>query len=313
VHVLPRVRAGDVASLPQLLGRAGAPPAAKVNVAFVTHAARADLTPDDALAADALRGRGVAVEAAPWDATADWRRFDAVVIRSTWDYHRRIGEFLRWVDAIEATRVPLWNPPALVRWNHDKRYLDDLAAAGVTVAPTVRVARGAACDLSALLDARGWREAVIKPPVSATAHRTWACTRVEAGAKQRDLDSMLRDGDVLVQLLIPEIRTAGEWSLVFFAGAFSHAVVKRPRAGDFRSQHDFGGSVEPRTPPPSLVAEAQHVLASVRDPWLYARVDGIESRGRFVLVELELIEPVLHFAADPASPTRFADALSSTR
>jgi len=282
-------------------------------VAFVTSEAYSTLSVDDRLAADALARIGVAVEPAVWtDPSGRWGGFDLVVIRSPWDYHRRAEEFGRWLDRMDAEAVPLWNPAALVRWNADKAsYLRELEGAGIPVVPTERVGRGRALELAAILDRRGWDEVVVKPAVSASAWGTWRASRATAAEADARAAEMLINGDLLVQPFVPEITTAGEWSMVFLGGRFSHAVVKRPADGDFRVQRHCGGSAEAASPPPHLLAAAGRALSAVRWPWLYARVDGVESAGRFLLMELEMIEPSLFLAHAPDAPQAFAEAIRS--
>jgi glutathione synthase/RimK-type ligase-like ATP-grasp enzyme len=115
--------------------------------------------------------------------------------------------------------------------------------------------------------------------------------------------------DVLVQPFVDAVTTEGEWSLIFLGGEFSHAVLKRPRPGDFRVQTDFGGSATVVRPDAALVASAARVLAAVEEPWLYARVDGVVVDGRFQLMELEMTEPSLFFELVPEAAERLADAV----
>ncbi|HVG23632.1 MAG TPA: hypothetical protein VND45_05715 [Thermoanaerobaculia bacterium] len=232
------------------------------------------LAADDRLVVDALRRRGATVDAVIWDDPAvDWRRYGAIVVRSTWDYHKRVDEFRAWLDRMEG--LPLWNPPALLRRNIHKSYLLDLQAQGIEIVPTIFMPRGV----------------VVKPAVSATAHQI-----------------MLLEYDVLIQPFVPEIATDGELSFVFLGRTFSHAVRKRPRAGDFRVQSDFGGSAERVEVAPELVAQAARISATLGEEWLYARIDGIVRDGRLVLMELEATEPSLFL--DAASADRFADAIT---
>jgi glutathione synthase/RimK-type ligase-like ATP-grasp enzyme len=242
-------------------------------IALVTWSGLPELADDDRLLLDHLPARAVVWD----DASIDWTAFDAIVIRSTWDYHTRIDEFRAWIDRLDACGAKLWNPPALLRWNTHKRYLIDLAARGVNVVPTLLASR-----------------VVIKPAVSATAYRTSV------------LDPF--DQEMLVQPFIDEVVTAGEWSLIFFRGAFSHAVIKRARSGDFRVQHDFGGTWEPAQPDAALIEQAQEILQTIEEPWLYARVDGVVRDGRLLLMELEMTEPSLFL--DIASAARFAAAIA---
>jgi glutathione synthase/RimK-type ligase-like ATP-grasp enzyme len=280
-------------------------------IAFATWRGLPGLSTDDRRAAAAIVERGGLVEPAIWDDRAvDWSRYDAVVVRSTWDYHHRPGEFLDWIERLDSAGVTLWNPPSLLRWNVDKRYLAELRERGVRVVPTVTLSRGSGTSLAHALEAAGWEEAVVKPAVSASAHETWRTSRPRAATDDARLAALLRAGDVLVQPYLPAVEQ-GEWSLCFFRGRYSHAVLKRPRHGEFRVQSELGGEVLPAAPEPALVEQAASVVGLLPVPWLYARVDACVVDGTLVLMELELIEPTLFFHADPAAPARFAEALSA--
>ncbi len=284
-----------------------------MRIAFVTHAGLPGLSTDDLLAVEELRRRGATVEPAVWDDPGvRWSSYDRVILRSCWDYHLRLGEFLGWLDRMEREGIPLWNPAPVARGNVDKSYLRDLAAAGIPVVPTAFLERGEAVDLGALLDERGWTDVVIKPSVSASAFRTLRIGRGEALAARTvrtDLDEMLAASRVLIQPFLPEIQTRGEWSLMFLRGEYSHAVLKRPGVGDFRVQAELGGSATLELSSPALIGQARAVVETIPGPWLYARVDGVEIGGTFTLMELELIEPSLFLAAGPRAPARFAEAI----
>lgn len=283
-------------------------------VAFVTCKKLPDVTDDDRLAANALLARGVRVTPHVWNAPADWRAFDAVVLRSCWDYHLRPAEFFDWVNAREREGARLWNHPAILRWNAEKSYLRDLQSHGVPIVPTVWVAQGQPAQLAQILREHHWARAVVKPAISATAHLTALVNDASAPAAQAHLDEVLRHGAALVQEYLP-VHEAGEWSLMFFRGVFSHAVQKFARAGDFRVQNDFGGRAVTAQPDASIIADAQRALTAAQrataaaSPILYARVDGIVHHGVFHLMELELLEPALFLASNAAAPTRFAAAL----
>jgi glutathione synthase/RimK-type ligase-like ATP-grasp enzyme len=281
-----------------------------VNIAFATSDAHRDLTPDDHLAVVELQARGAAVTGAVWnDPSVDWTAFDSIIIRSTWDYHRHADEFRTWIGALEATGAPMWNPPAVLHWNMEKTYLRDLERAGVPVVPTEWLARGSRPDLAGLLASRGWLEAVVKPVISAAATRTWRVSRDTVSEIEAALAESLEIGDVMVQPFIPEIQTKGEWSLMFIEGEFSHAVRKMPTAGDFRVQTGFGGRSAADNPDSSVLSAARLVLDAVPSPWLYARVDGIETESGFVLLELEMLEPALFFSHTASGAARFADSI----
>ena len=281
-----------------------------MNIAFVTSTAHPDLTPDDRLAVAQLERRHARVTAAIWnDPSIDWAAFDAIIIRSTWDYHHRAAEFRAWIDALEAAGAPMWNPPAVLRWNMEKTYLRDLERAGVPIVPTEWLEQGTNPDLGGLLAKRGWMDAVVKPVISAAATRTWRVSHATVLDVGVQFAESLDAGDVMVQPFMPEIQTRGEWSLMFIDGDFSHAVRKMPTEGDFRVQTGFGGRSITDQPDGEVIRAAQRVLDVAPSPWLYARVDGIETDAGFVLLELEMLEPALFFSHTTSGAARFAEAV----
>jgi glutathione synthase/RimK-type ligase-like ATP-grasp enzyme len=300
-------------------------PLSNSRVALITYSGVPAITTDDRLLRDALVARGAEVDARPWDARVDWSSYHRMVLRSCWNFHHRPREFLLWVDEVkERHDGSLRNAPALVRWSVDKRYLQDLDAHGVAIVPTIWVSVGEGEEvpnLDALIAAQGWTGgAVVKPAISATAHETWRVAADDGASHQTRFEALLAKSPsgVMVQPFLPEIQEDGEWSLIFLGGDFSHAVVKRPADGDFRVQHDFGGTVERREPAVALIEDARAVLqAAARatntgvEEILYARVDGIVRNEALLLMELEVIEPVLFFSHAPRAAARMAELIVS--
>jgi glutathione synthase/RimK-type ligase-like ATP-grasp enzyme len=282
------------------------------SVALVTYDARPEPTDDDRLLADALAARGCSVHAVPWSRPTHWRAFDAVVVRSPWDYFHRSREFHGWLDDLQADGVPVHNDVRILRWNADKSYLRELESRGIAVIPTRWLDAGSAVTLGALRRESGWEELVVKPTVSGGAHRTWRASPDAETTDELRLAEMLEDGAVMVQPLVAEVERDGEWSLVFFDGTFSHAILKRPRSGDFRVQREHGGTIETAGPAPSVIAAAKRALAAIPfrgAPPLYARVDGCIVDGALRLMELEVLEPELFLRCAPESAERLAESL----
>ena len=281
-------------------------------IAFVTYSKNPNLTNSDARVAAALAERGIQVVPVAWDAAGvDWTAYQGAVVRSCWNYHLYAAAFRTWLERVTAAGVPVWNTPAVLRWNMDKHYLRDMTEWGVPIVPTVWLARGSKVHLRGLLGRQGWPSAVIKPCISASATGTWVTSLAAATKHQQRLAEMLAGGDVMVQPLLPQIKS-GEWSLVFFRSAYSHAVLKTPGSGSIFVQEEHGGSTVSMQPPPHLVAQATTLLETVHAhipdaPLLYVRVDGVEIDGRLVLMELEAIEPELFL--DDAAAGRFAAAI----
>jgi len=279
---------------------------------------------DDRFLHAALTELGVEFERPIWtDPEIDWSRFDALLIRTTWDYQDRIEEFLAWTDRV-ASSTRLFNPAPVIRWNAHKSYLRELEREGVRLAPSLWLARGQAIELGASMAARGWSRGFIKPLLGACARETLRF-RVdvadELAAAQRHVDRLLveADEDLVVQPYLASVEAEGEYSAIWFAGQLSHGVRKVPVAGDYRVQDDFGAHDEPWTIDAGALELCEAVFAALdrvlarlgsSGPLLYARVDMLrDASGELVLNELELIEPSLFLRHRPAAGRVLAEAL----
>ena len=220
--------------------------------------------------AAALEAGGIAVEPRPWTEIGDLAGVDVVLPLVAWGYHLRFAEWLGLLDRMaQPGAPPMLNPPALLRWNSDKTYLAELAAAGV---PTVASRTVAALDDAALAEARTafGDELVVKPLVSASADDTYRL------GPNDPIPAAVWGKRMLVQPYMSSIAHGGEYSLMLFGGVFSHCIVKRPKAGDFRVQPHLGGSEHPLPAPPGTIDLAQAALAAAPAAATYARVDMIE-------------------------------------
>lgn len=283
---------------------------AKPRVALVTCEKYSGLYGDDLLLVSALEEAGVSAVPAVWSgADIDWTSFDALVMRSPWDYFERAAEFRHWLDARIASNVLMCNSKEILDWNFDKSYLRDLARRGVEIVPTICVARQEKVDIAALARARGWNEIVVKPTIGGGGYRTYRLRLDELPRYAADIGQTLADRGVLVQPFLPEIVTGGELSLLFFDGVYSHAVCKRPKAGDYRVQFQFGGTNESVGVGEALVAQARVCVGHAPALPVYARVDGVVKDGRFLLMELEVFEPLMFLSHSPEAPGHFARAI----
>jgi glutathione synthase/RimK-type ligase-like ATP-grasp enzyme len=264
----------------------------KNRVAIVTFERLPNLSPDDQLFARELARVGLAVEAAVWsDSSVDWSKFRSIVIRSCWDYHHRHEAFLEWLTRIETLGLSIWNRPDVIRWNTDKIYLRELQEKGFRIPATFWVDKGNTIDVRDVLRSQGWQRAVVKPRVSASGDRTVLVEGEFVGQEQ--IDPIFLGSGGLIQEYLDVVETEGEWSLLFFNKKYSHAVLKRPKSGEFRTQIEHGGSFDLAIPPLDHIEVAQSVVNRIEKPLLFARVDGVPVGGKFTLMELELIEPYL--------------------
>jgi glutathione synthase/RimK-type ligase-like ATP-grasp enzyme len=277
-----------------------------VRVGLATAAEFPTLSDDDRRLCESLQDAGIDAQPVIWsDESVGWDAYDLVVVRSCWDYHRRLDAFRSWIETVETHDVDLWNPAELLRWNLDKSYLGELRAGGVPTVPTVRIEQSSPRTLRSVLRTKGWDDAVVKPTVAATAYRTVRVTLETATTDQQRLEEVLAHSDALVQPFVPEIQTDGEWSLVYLDGEFSHSVKKYPQSGEYRVQTEFGGRVVSEPAPRSLVDVGHRALAQLDRRPLYARVDGVETEPGARVMEVELIDPELFFRHSAAAIERF--------
>ena len=255
--------------------------------------------------AAALTAAGLIVEQRVWTDPGDLAGYDLILPLFAWGYQRDVAAWYALLDRLEGEGLPVVNPVPVLRWNSDKAYLAELGAKGVAVVPTVEVA---ALDETALATARtvlGTGEVVIKPAISGGADGTH---RIAPGAPiPADAFGQRR----LVQPMMPGILSDGEFSLFFFGGTFSHAIVKRPASGDFRVQEQFGGREDAWEASASARELAAAALAAAPAPPVYARVDMVgDAAGKLHIMELELIEPslFLHHAPDKGAAFGWAVA-----
>ncbi len=282
--------------------------------AFLTLADPGDYFIDDEHAYEPLRALGWRVEAVPWNRPGvAWQTFDLVVIRSSWDYTADVDGFLAVLADIEGRGVPLENRLPLVRWNLDKTYLRELAARGVPIVPTVWRDRLAPGELSGLFAEVAGDEMVIKPVVGANAEGAYRLDARAARERADEVETYYADRALQAQPLARAILDEGEYSLIYFNGELSHAILKTPKSQDFRVQEEHGGIIRAVAADPALLAAGRKILGALDETPLYLRADLVRANDGdgFWLMELELAEPSLYLRMDPEAPARFARALDS--
>jgi glutathione synthase/RimK-type ligase-like ATP-grasp enzyme len=279
-----------------------------MRVALATSSNVAPSDHDDGALLEALSQAGHHGDLVDWrDPAASWRDFDAVVVRSTWDYHEDRDAFVAWAAAVGA-HTPLWNNAEVVRWNTHKGYLLELEERGAPVVPTAWLAAGDRVDLADLLAARRWREAVVKPAVGVGAV---GVQRVGPDATgQAALDALLEEHDVLVQPFLHRIADTGELSVILIDGVVTHALRKVPRGGEFRIHSQHGGTYARAELDDEVVRLAEWIVEATGHDLLYARVDLMpDALGAWQLSELEATDPSLYLGHAPEAADRLVLAL----
>lgn len=238
------------------------------------------------------------------DPTFDWSACSTVVVRSAWDYHTRLDDFLRWARHVDDVSS-LWNPVDLIEWNIDKRYLDDFRTGGVPIVPTSFVSDAATLD-SALLEG----DVVVKPSVGAGSNGVFR-SRGDHDAALGHARRLLADGGtVMIQPYLTDVESIGETGLVYVGGAFSHAFRK---SAILAAPVEFEGDLmavetsEPHTATSAERALGDRVVGHI-PATAYARIDLLPAAEGPVLLEVELTEPSLFLQHDPDAAARAAAA-----
>lgn len=296
-------------------------------IALATCAALPQLDPDDAPLLAALAARGVDARATVWDDPAvDWAGFDLVVVRSTWDYTERLPEFLSWAERVSQLTT-LVNPVEVLRWNTDKRYLADLAAAGLPVVPSTFLdpqMHNEGRKIHARMPGRG--QFVVKPAVSAGSKDT---ARYRSGDVDDRFNAVAHIRRILdtgraamIQPYLEAVDEVGETALVYVSGLFSHAVRKDAiltRFGDPFAETFMDEKMSPRDASHAEREVGDAVVAAIPKilgredggiPLLYVRIDLIPGEdGTPLVLEVEATEPSLFFRVASGTVERFADAV----
>lgn len=265
---------------------------------------------EDDILIKALQERGLSSVRVSWDDEHfDWTSVRIVLFRTPWDYFFRFAEFSKWLSKV-ATLARLVNPPELINWNIDKRYLRDLQNKNVRIPPTLFIERGEQRSLEELFREQHWEEGIIKPVVGGAARHTYRfddTTISETAAVFREL---IIDESMLIQEYQPSIIEKGEVALMVMYGKYTHAVLKKAKQGDFRVQDDFGGTLHDYSPTPEEILFAEEAVRKCPVFPLYARVDVMWDKNDLPCVsELEVIEPELWFRRHPESAAVLADGL----
>lgn len=275
--------------------------------AFLTLEDRSDFCIYDHLLHEPLKKRGWVVSEIPWTrTTVEWKEFDAVIIRSTWDYQNAPDVFLLTLEKIERV-TRLYNPVGVCRWNLSKRYLIDLQEKGIGIVPTHWLAQLDEKSIDMIFTQTSVSRLVAKPLIGANADDTYV---LDANDTQTWVDALrvFADREVMVQPFIDSIIREGEYSLFYFGGELSHSILKVPAHDDFRVQEEHGGIIRSITPDSDMIHAGNRALKAIENTLLYARVDLVRlDSGNAVVIEVELIEPSLYFEQCPESTELFAD------
>ena len=272
-----------------------------------------DFVMDYELGIGPLTELGWQVDTVAWrDPGIDWDQYDAVYLCTPWDYPDHFDEFVTLLDRIDASSALLVNERSLVNWNMRKTYLRDLEAGGADIVPSLWCAGFDSADIPGWFEAHDTNTVIAKPEVGANAKDTFVLREPVDADTEALLATVFTNRPFFVQPFIENIQTEGEYSLFYLGGDYSHAILKTPQAGDYRSQEEYGSAVNSVAPEAGLRAAGDRIIALVSPEPVYVRVDLVRGPdGRFLLMELELIEPSLYLRTDADAAARFAAAFDA--
>jgi glutathione synthase/RimK-type ligase-like ATP-grasp enzyme len=273
---------------------------------------------EDRLVLEALQNEGLNAIRKSWDdPNFDWSQTLFALFRTTWDYFDRYQDFSKWFQKASG-QTQFINSKQLIHWNIDKHYLMDLAKRGVRIPKTFIVEKGSDMTLKTAFDravqAHSFRNDlfVLKPCVSGAARHTYRINSADIENFEGIFKELIAEEAMMLQEFQNNIVAEGEMSMMLFDGAFTHAVLKIAKPGDFRVQDDFGGSVHEYSPSKEQIAFAQKVVQAAPELPIYARVDLFkDNEGEWALAELEIFEPELWFRRNPNAATTLAKAIKS--
>ncbi len=263
----------------------------------------------DRLTIEPLAKLGWQAKEVSWrDSQIDWNNYDAVVIRSPWDYQDHTEAFLSVLEKIDQSSAVLANSLETVKWNINKNYLSDLSNKGVLIVPTIWHKSYAENQLDEAFKHFDSNNLIIKPCVSANADDTFRLSKSNLKLEDGKFSKLFKNREFMLQPFMNSIVSEGEFSVFFFNSEYSHTLIKKPKADDFRVQEDHGGKLTKIDPEALLLQTAKKALDKLPQATLYARMDFVRLGNQFALMEAELIEPSLYFNLDQESPARFAKA-----
>ena len=269
---------------------------------------------DDKILTSALEKQGLRVTRKSWsDKDFDWSNAKYAFFRTTWDYFVRYDEFQNWLN-ITSQKTTFINSLELVKWNMDKHYFNDLNNNGIHTVKTHFVEICSNISLTEIYQSLNIENCILKPAVSGTARNTYRLNKFNITEHEFIFNQLITREAMLLQPFQNEIVEKGEVAMMVIGGKFTHAVLKKAKAGDFRVQDDFGGTLHDYKPSLEEITFAEKAVRACSEVPLYARVDILRDNiGKLAIMELEIIEPEMWFRRNPDAADILAYEIKRTR
>ena len=269
---------------------------------------------EDVILTAALEKQGLRVTRKSWsDPHFDWASTKYALFRTTWDYFNRYAEFNSWLNTT-SYKTTFINSLELIKWNMDKHYFIDLNLNGIHTVETLFIEKGSKNNLTEIYKEQPNENYILKPAVSGTARHTYKLNKNNVTDYEKVFEQLIKEESLLLQPFQNEILEKGEVALMVMGGKFTHAVLKKPKTGDFRVQDDFGGTLHDYSPSDEEIQFAQKAVNACKELPLYARVDMVrDNEGQLAIMELEIIEPEMWFRRNRTAADLLASVIKKSR
>jgi len=283
-----------------------------MKLAILTSVEMPEMLPYDMEVIKTLNDRGVDTAVFVWDELINndpekLRNYDAVLIRTIWDYFIKYDEFLKLLSFLDASKLPVFNPVEILRWNMNKKYLAELQDEGFDIIPTVFNLNNEYDSFEKALSL-GWKKMVLKPVISGNSYHTFVVDANEKDKFEQLLKKYYQNRPFMLQEFIPEISN-GEISTITFSNDYSYSVTKIPSEGEYRVQFDYGGIYHFGDVDPVIKTICDQIAKRFANKLLYQRVDGVWRDGKFLIMEVELIEPDIYLNLSEDAKNNWVESL----
>jgi glutathione synthase/RimK-type ligase-like ATP-grasp enzyme len=283
-----------------------------MKIAILTSAAMPNMLPYDLEVVNMLHQRGIDTSVYVWDDIIKSNpnaliHYDAILIRTIWDYFKKVEQFYKLLDFLETLKLPVFNPVEKLRWNMNKKYLQELEGEQPEIIPTVFNTNNSDDSFQKALSL-GWKKMILKPMISGNSYHTFVVNSKDEIEFGNLLNKYFQNRPYMLQEFIPEI-SEGEISVIYFSNGYSYSVKKVPKKGEYRVQFDFGGIYHFGDVDPPIRKICDRISKRIGNEVLYQRVDGLWRDGKFLIMEVELIEPDLYLNLSDEAKKQWVESL----
>lgn len=283
-----------------------------MRIGFLTTKEMPDMMSYDQEVIARIKQQNVACEVIFWEevleqSPASLQRFQLIVFRTVWNYYKNAEQFVRLLDLLEASGVPAVNPLDIIRWNMEKSYLKKLMDEGYDVIPTV-FSNGDPQKTFEAAQQQNWEKMVLKPMISGGSYHTYVLKKGDEAQYQQYIQEHFVNRPFMLQEFIPGI-TEGEISTITFSNGYTYSVTKVPKAGDYRVQFNYGGQYRAHETPAEIKRIAEKIFDRQERRTLYQRLDGVWHNGKFLIMEVELLEPDLYLNLSEEALQAFTESV----